>query len=188
MDEVKRYLNTISPISDSDWDFFSSKLQKVNLEKNSALLKVGEVENYLTFITKGIIRLYIPKEENDITFGFLFSNEFVTAYDSFITRNPSSYQIESLTDVVLWKISYDNLQEVYDQTKVGNFIGRKMAENMFLIKSKRELSLLSKTAKERYLDLFLERPNLLKHIPLKYLSSYIGITPQALSRIRKRIT
>ncbi|MEM9078487.1 MAG: Crp/Fnr family transcriptional regulator, partial [Bacteroidota bacterium] len=76
----------------------------------------------------------------------------------------------------------------YKKTESGNIIGRRMAEKMFLIKSKREIALLSKTAKERYLDLFQERPKLLKQIPLKYIASYIGVTPQALSRIRKRIT
>jgi len=59
---------------------------------------------------------------------------------------------------------------------------------MYLRKSKRELSLLSQTAEERYLSLFSDRPKLLKQIPLKYIASYIGVTPQALSRIRKRIT
>ena len=63
-----------------------------------------------------------------------------------------------------------------------------MAEKMFLLKSKRELSLLNKSAEERYLNLFTERPILLQQIPLKYIASYIGVTPQALSRIRKRIS
>lgn len=93
-----------------------------------------------------------------------------------------------MTETILWQISNKDLQEVYKRTKNGNIIGRKMAENMYLIKSKRELSLLSKTAEERYLNLFSDRPELLKQIPLKYIASYIGVTPQALSRIRKRIT
>ncbi len=188
MREVKKYIDNISPINHSDWDFFSSKLQKEELKKNTILVKMGNVENYLSFISKGIVRFYIPKEENELTFGFSFKNEFVTAYDSFITQKPSLYQIETLTDTILWRISFLDLEEVYKKTEIGNLIGRKMAENMFLIKSKREISLLNKTAEERYLDLFKERPNLLKQIPLKYISSYIGVTPQALSRIRKRIT
>ena len=140
------------------------------------------------FITKGIVRFYIPREESDLTFGFLFENEFVTGYDSLLTQTPSEYQIETLTDTILWKISHKDLEEVYERTGSGNIIGRKMAEKMFLIKSKRELSLLSKTAEKRYLDLFAERPKLLQQIPLKYIASYIGVTPQALSRIRRRIT
>lgn len=188
MTEIREYIDHISPMNEGDWDFFSSKLKKVQFDKNSTILKLGKIEKHLSFISKGIIRLYIPTEESDVTLGFLFENEFVTAYDSFLTQTPSEYEMESLTESVLWQISHKDLQEVYDKTENGNIIGRRMAENMFLIKSKRELSFLSKSAEERYLDLFMERPRLLRQIPLKYIASYIGVTPQALSRIRKRIT
>jgi len=188
MNEIRKFLDNISPMSDSDWEFFFSKLEEVKLGKNTTLLKVGKVENNLYFISKGIIRVFIPRDESDLTFGFLFDNEFVTAYDSLLTQSPSEYQIETITETILWKISNKDLQEVYERTSSGNIIGRKMAENMFLIKSKRELSFLSRTAEERYLDLFSDRPKLLQQIPLKYIASYIGVTPQALSRIRKRIT
>ncbi len=188
MNKIRKFIENITPINDADWQFFSSKLQEVKLKKHSVLLKFGEVENHLSFIVKGIIRFYVPREESDLTFGFLFENEFVTGYDSFLTQIPSEYQIETLTETTLWQISREDLQEVYARTNSGNIIGRKMAENMFLIKSKRELSLLSKTAEERYLDLFSDRPKLLQQIPLKYIASHIGVTPQALSRIRRRIT
>ncbi len=188
MNEIRKFIENIEPMSDSDWQFFSSKLQKVKLKKNSLLLKIGEVEDHLCFMRKGVVRFYVPREDHDLTFGFLFENEFVTAYDSFLMRTPSEYQIETLSETILWKITHRDLEKVYEKTDCGNIIGRKMAENMFLIKSKRELSLLSKTAEERYLDLFTDRPKLLQQIPLKYIASYIGVTPQALSRIRSRIT
>lgn len=85
-------------------------------------------------------------------------------------------------------ISYNDLQEIYNKTAIGNLIGRLTAENLFITKSKRLQSLLDQTAEERYLSIFKERPQLLKEISLKYISSYIGVTPQALSRIRKRIS
>lgn len=188
MEEIKKYINNIASISETDWDYFSSKLHKTSLDKNSIILEVGSIENYISFISEGVVRFYIPKEEIDLTFGFLFENEFVTAYDSFITQNPSIYQIETLTKTTLWRISNEDLQKVYKNTSIGNLIGRRIAENMFLLKSRRELSLLNKSAEDRYLDLFSERPKLIKYIPLKYIASYIGITPQALSRIRKRIS
>lgn len=188
MNEIKKFIDNISPMNDSEWDFFSSKLQKARFDKNTTILKTGKIEKHLSFISKGIVRFYIPTEVSDVTFGFLFENEFVTAYDSFLTQTPSEYQIETLTETILWQISNKDLQDVYEKTKNGNIIGRKMSEKMFLLKSKRELSLLNKTATERYLDLFIDRPRLLKEIPLKYIASYIGVTPQALSRIRKGIT
>ncbi len=188
MEEIKKFIDTIYPMNDSDWVFFSSKLYREDFKKKSTLIAIGDIENHMSFLAEGIVRYYIPREESDLTFGFLFENQFVTAYDSFITQTPSQYQIETLTNATLWRITYQDLQEVYQKTESGNYIGRRMAENMFLIKSKREIALLSKTAEERYLHLFRERPNLIKEIPLKYIASYIGVTPQALSRIRKRIT
>jgi len=188
MIQIKEYLEQIVKLSDKDWELFSSKLKRVECKKRTTLVKVGEVENHLNFIEKGSIRLFIPKEENDITFGFCFKGQFMSAYDSFLTQLPSNYQTETLTETILWRLTFDDLKDIYAHTKIGNTIGRVTAENLFLMKSKRELSLLNDTAERRYLNLFTERPQLIKEIPLKYIASYIGVTPQALSRIRKRIS
>ncbi|MBU2940395.1 Crp/Fnr family transcriptional regulator [Lacinutrix sp. C3R15] len=188
--DFREYIEKTVPVSDADWQLFSSKLEKRVIKKKSKLLDVGETENYISFIEKGIARFLIPKEdkEKEITFGFCFKNEFISAYDSFLTRTPSLYQIEALSTLTIWSISYADLQEVYEKTAMGNLIGRLSSERLFLIKSKREQSLLNETAEERYLNLFTERPNLIKEVPLKYIASYIGVTAQALSRIRKRIS
>ncbi|MFT4684185.1 MAG: CRP-like cAMP-binding protein [Flavobacteriales bacterium] len=190
MEQIRKYLEKILEIDEKDWDIFSSKLKKRNFKKKSNLLIEGQVENYLSFIEKGVVRFLIPKEniEKEITFGFCFKDEFISAYDSFLTQTPSSYRLEALSGVTVWSITYNDLQEVYKQTQIGNMIGRFSSERLFLIKSKREQSLLNESAEQRYLDLFTERPNLIKEIPLKYIASYIGVTPQALSRIRRRIS
>lgn len=187
-DEIRKLLNKFTEQSDDDWKFFSAKLKTTSYPSKGVILKIGQVEKNLSFVEKGILRLYIPKIENDITFGFVFPGEFVSAYDSFLTQTPSQYQIQALTETKLWHINYNDLQDVYANTKIGNEIGRKNAERLFLTKSRRELSFLNKTPEERYLELFSERPELIQYIPLKYIASYIGVTPQALSRIRKRIS
>jgi CRP-like cAMP-binding protein len=189
MQQIKSYLDQIASISSSDWDFFTSKLQKRIIPKKSVFLKINEIENQISFITSGVVRLFIPKEdlEKEITFGFSFKNQFVSAYDSFLTQTPSAYQLQALCETTLLSISHSDLQLVYSTTQIGNLVGRLTAERLFLIKSKREQNLLNLTAEERYLRLFKERPELLNVIPLKYISSYIGVTAQALSRIRKRL-
>lgn len=182
-------MEEIAPVSDEDWSIFSSRLKKVEFKKKSVFLCVGQVERHISFIEKGEVRLIIPQEEDrETTFGFSFPGEFVSAYDSFLTQAPSLYELETLADTTLWRISYTDLAEVYQLTKSGNTIGRFIAEKLYLIKSKREQSLLKETPEQRYLNLFEERPNVIKQIPLKYIASYIGVTPQALSRIRKRIS
>tara|TARA_B100000795_G_scaffold269834_1_gene260638 strand:+ start:4664 stop:5296 length:633 start_codon:yes stop_codon:yes gene_type:complete len=187
--QIKAYLDQLATISNLDWDFFTSKLQRRVIQKKTIFLKLNDIENHISFIESGVVRLYIPKEnpEKEITFGFSFKNQFISAYDSFLTQKPSAYQLQTLSETTLLSISYNDLQEVYKRTQMGNFIGRLTAERLFLIKSKREQNLLNLTAEERYIGLFKERPELLKVIPLKYISSYIGVTAQALSRIRRRI-
>lgn len=188
MEKLKVYLNNIVPLEEKEWQLFASKLKLKNLKKNDFLLNIGEVENNISFIATGAVRLFIPREDRDITFGFVFENEFVSAFDSFITRDVSSYTVQALTDISFWKMSYDDLESIYNELIMGDRIGRKIIENLLLIKSRRELALLTKTAEERYLDLFKDRPRLIKEIPLKYISSYIGVAPQSLSRIRAKIS
>ena len=190
MHQIKLYLDKIASISSSDWNFFISKLHRRIITKKSVFIKVNQIENHISFIESGIVRLFIPRDnpEKEITFGFSFKNQFVSAYDSFLTQSPSNYQLQTLTETALLSISYKDLQSVYKSTQIGNLIGRLTAEDLFLIKSKREQDLLNLNAEQRYLKLFKERPELLKSVPLKYISSYIGVTAQALSRIRKRLT
>ena len=189
MQQIKTYLDQIATISSLDWDFFISKLKRRVISKKSVFLKVNEVEDHISFIESGIVRHFIPKDnpEKEITIGFSFKNQFISAYDSFLNQSPSTYQLQALTDTTILCLTYKDLQSVYKSTQIGNLIGRLIAEGLFLKKSKREQNLLNLSAEERYLNLSKERPELLKVIPLKYISSYIGVTAQALSRIRKRL-
>ncbi len=167
MQQLKLYLDKITSISSSDWSFFISKLQRRVITKKSVFIKVNQIENHISFIESGIVRLFIPKDnpEKEITFGFSFENQFVSAYDSFLTQSPSNYQLQALTETTVLSISYKDLQSVYKSTQIGNLIGRLTAEDLFLIKSKREQNLLNLNAEQRYLQLFKERPELLKFVP-----------------------
>lgn len=189
MEQIRQYFEkTIQlKLTDKDWNIFSSKISRQEFPKNKTVIRTGEIEEYLSFIETGIIRYYIPKPDNELTFAFVFEGHFASAYDSFLTRKSSVYEGQTLVKTTLWRLSYKDLQTIYHETEIGDKIGRMASEDLFLKKFKRELSLLNETAEQRYRNLFNEQPHLLQHIPLKYIASYIGVTPQALSRIRKRI-
>ena len=133
MQQIKAYLDQIASISEQDWDFFTSKLQRRILPKKTVFLKINEIENHISFIESGVVRLFIPKEnpEKEITFGFSFKNQFISAYDSFLTQQPSLYQLQTLIETTVLSISYNDLQEVYKKTTIGNLIGRLTAERLF---------------------------------------------------------
>ena len=94
----------------------------------------------------------------------------------------------ALTDCRLYSISHENLQELYEKCEITKKLGRLATEFLLSKKVKREIHLLTKTPLERYEDLLREQPKYIQHIPLKYLASYIGVVPETLSRIRKRIS
>jgi CRP-like cAMP-binding protein len=188
MEFIKEYfLSKNIPINDKDWEEFTRKNIRTEYKKKDVILKVGEVENYLSFVEKGAARLFFVKENKDLTIRFVFNYQYLTAYDSFTQRTPSRCNVEALTDMVVWRVHYDDLQKLYSMHSVGNLIGRLIVENLYVEKLNREYSFLSETAGERYQKLITEQPTLFREIPLKYIASYIGITPQALSRIRRRV-
>ena len=186
--QVRKQFEQFVTIPDKDWEASTSKLVRREFPKKTIILKEGQVENYISFIEEGIIRFFIPKDGNELTFSFIFSDEMLCAYDSFLTRTPSTYCAETITHTILWSFTYADLQKLYKEVPLTNIIGRIASEEIYLKKAKREISLLNDSAEERYLKLFSDKRNLLHFIPLQFIASFIGITPQALSRIRKRIS
>lgn len=85
MNKFRIYIDQVAKVSDEDWNLFSSKLRRKEFFKKSQILEIGQVENEISYVEEGVVRLFIPKEdsEKEITFGFCFQNEFVSAYESF---------------------------------------------------------------------------------------------------------
>lgn len=190
MDEIYLYLQTHFGITYKDWEIIASKMYIEKFKKKEIILQPGGQEEHLSFLSKGVLRFFIPTEENketDITYDFMFEKKFACADESFITRTPSIYGIEALTDVLLYRFTYNDLQDIYKKTESAERIGRIAHQNLFLERSQRLYSFLRYSAKERYQNLFKENPILIKQIPQKYIASYLGITPQALSRIKRQI-
>jgi CRP-like cAMP-binding protein len=188
MDSFFKVMTSIIEIDETDKTLIASLLKPKEIEKGTILLRQGDVEKSVAFIEYGIFRHYtIARDGKDISLLFTFENWFVGEMSSFLTQSPSYYFIEALTDAKIWQLSYDNLQKLYLHTTVGNKLGRIMMEQLYIRKAERERNLLMMNAEERYLDLIRQAPHILQNIPLKYIASYLGITPQALSRIRKNI-
>jgi cAMP-binding proteins - catabolite gene activator and regulatory subunit of cAMP-dependent protein kinases len=187
MGHIRAYYERVTELSESDWQYIAALFEYVKFSKGETITEQGNIEHFLYFIEQGIIRYYICDETVETTFDFCFEKAFASAYNSLITQTPSEYRLGALSNTVAWRISYENLQKMYDNTRIGNAVGRFLSEKLYITKSSRELALLRFTAKERYCRLLSERPEIIKHIPLKYIASYIGITPQALSRIRREI-
>jgi len=182
--KIKQAIDRFQPLEETEWEEFSEKLELKKLKKGDFLIREGQVENHIYFINKGATRNFFIKDGKDYTVDFQFTDEFVTAYYSLITRAPSSVFIELLEDSQLVAISVNFLNEFYTRYHNGEKIGRLIAEYQYVKRLRKEMDLLSLTAEERYAGLMQRNPTLIQNISIKHLASYLGIQPESLSRIR----
>lgn len=183
-------LSTGIRLTNEEQSFLCKNFERMELDKNDYLIRKGEAENYIYFIESGIFRHWLSDVDNDkeVTFGFSFSGEFANAYPSLKDREPPVFSAQALCRSVVWRLSRQNMAHLYKTSLNINKMMRVTLEYAFARKTTRELSLLRYTPEERYVRLLEGDKALLQNISLKYIASYIGITPQALSCIRKRIS
>lgn len=183
---LKIAFNKLVPLSEVEWAAIENCLLERSFPKGAFLCHHGKVERYLSIITSGTCRGFYNKDGEEVSVSFMFTNDYVSAYYSFLTNRPSLLAIQALTPVEVISISKTDLDRLCDTYKNAERIGRLNAERIYRRKEEREISLLTLSATQRYRELLDRHPKLLQHIPLKYIASYLGIQPASLSRIRKQ--
>ncbi len=187
-ENIVRFLNQLSPLDKEDMDEFLDKLKPLILEKGDIFVKTGKICSQIGFIVKGCMVCVYNKDGVDIIDEFSFENEFITDYPSFLRKMPAEKDIRCLEDTRLLTLLYEDLQALYDRKKSFERIGRLMAEAMFLNWHQKSVSFVLDDAETRYRKLIENRPNLMQRVPQYFVASYLGITPESLSRIRKNIS
>jgi len=186
--QVRGFISSIVPFSDKDWSLFDKRLVYKEFEKNEILLRTGEVENYMYFLVEGVTRIFQYKNDIEYTLRFNFPIVPFNSYASFISRTPSLINVEALTDIKVLRMSYNDIQSLYEESKMAERVGRRMLELLYVEREIKELQMHSKTAEDYYFELIKSNKGLTEQIPQKHIASYLGITPESLSRIRKKIS
>lgn len=182
---IHQAINKLQPLTETEWNSFSEKLTVKTLAKGDFIIQAGQIENHIYFINSGATRNYFTREDKEYTVDFQFAGEFVTAYYSLITREPGTVNIELLESTEVVVIAYTDLKEFYNRYHNGERIGRLIAEYQYVRRLRREMDLLALSAEERYAQLMQRNPTLIQTLSVKHVSSYLGIQPESLSRIRK---
>lgn len=173
----------------AETDFFISLLQAKTIKRKGFLLTAGEVCKYETFITRGCLRTY-SLGNNGMEHVVAFAVEDWWAGDlySFFTQTPATFSIDALEDTEVLQISKPNLEKLYEQVPKFERFFRLIIQNAFVAKQQRIMQTLSFTAEERYLHFINKYPQLEQRIPQKQVAAYIGITPEFLSMLRRKLT
>lgn len=180
-------INKIINLSEEEYEQFHSYTQTVKLKRKELLLSEGDICKYSYFVSKGCLRYFYSVDGHEHTGQFFFENNWYTDLESFLTGKPSRQNIEALEPTQILTISKDSLEKLYLLNPKFERFGRLMAERAFIGIKQRTEMLTNQSAEERYINLIRDRPKVIERIPQHYIASYIGIQPQSLSRIRKKL-
>jgi CRP-like cAMP-binding protein len=180
----EQYLRATIELPAEEWAFLVPRLHFQTLDKQEVWQAAGQVHSHIAFIETGVLRTFLVANGRENTSGFFVAGSIAGAFTSFLTQTPSSWTLQALTPCRLVSISYDLLQELYARHSCWLRLGMRMMETQFLHKCRRETAFLLTPAAERYAALRQQFPTLEQQVPQYYLASYLGITPETLSRVR----
>jgi signal-transduction protein with cAMP-binding, CBS, and nucleotidyltransferase domain len=165
------------------WQNFEKLGEVKKFPKETILKEANTTEKYFNIIIEGSGGNLIWKKNNFVCIDIGFENDFLIDFMSFTLQRPSPIEVRLFEDSTVFRISYQNFQQTFNPGNYGEKMTRLAAESSFINKQQQQIDLLTKTAKERYLELLNTKKGI-ERTQLKYLASYLGITPQSLSRIR----
>ncbi|RYG40171.1 MAG: Crp/Fnr family transcriptional regulator [Chitinophagaceae bacterium] len=185
--QLLQYLSSVQAFSSEELEVIGSYFSLKKLLKEEYLLREGQVCNQIAFIEKGLL-LYtrITDSGEEKACDFAKEQDWVTQYNSFITRTPSALSIKALEETEIYTVSFEKLNALYDRFPPFERIARQLIERFFIQAVQRTDDLQNLGASARYEKLLNENPAILQRVPQYFIASYLGITPQSLSRIRKK--
>ena len=189
INNFKNFIKQIATISDKEFDETVIFFQEQTLQKGDFFVKQGKVCRHIAFILKGALRtFYINDKGEETTSCFCTPDGFTTSYKSFILQQPSTLSIQALEDTELLVIDYDHLHKLYSTSNAWQTIARTITEREYMAMEQYASVLNNETAKEKYLRLLKEQPNVLQKANVEDIASYLGVTRRTLSRIRQEIS
>ncbi len=184
-----QFITKYVEFNDDELTDFNSKCTKVEFSKGTYIMKAGEVQKNLYFITKGIIRNYIENSKGEIKiFNFRSESMVVTGYASYNYEDnlKSLVNVQCLEDCVLIKVPFDAINYVINHIKLGDRLGRFMAEAHVVQMMQYVIQRDTMTIIERLENIDKNFPNIHQRVPQYMIASYLGITPVHLSNLKKK--
>ena len=185
---IFKNINRFVSLSLSERERVSAIIRTTKIRKRQYIDQPGYISAYRNYVVKGAFRSYfIDNEGKEHTVQIAIEDWFVSDFYSYITQTPATLFVEALEDSILFQLPYTEIESLCAEIHALSEYFRITTERAFAFSRKRALANLSMTATERYLDLQKRYPDIVNRVSQKVVASYLGITPEFMSRLRKNI-
>tara|TARA_R110000868_G_scaffold36900_6_gene130532 strand:+ start:4682 stop:5263 length:582 start_codon:yes stop_codon:yes gene_type:complete len=187
-EQLEKSIREKVTLSNEEFELCKTFFIPKKIRKKQTLLLEGDVCTYNTFVEKGILRSYTTDEKgNENVIQFAFEGWWITDLSSFLTGGNSTYTIEALEDSELLLLTTTARESLMNAVPTFERYQRILLQNAYIALQTRINSALTATAEEKYLKLTASYPDIVTRIPQHMVASYLGLTPETLSRVRKQI-
>ncbi|MFD2968121.1 Crp/Fnr family transcriptional regulator [Sphingobacterium bambusae] len=186
MIQLTRAFSVMFDISETEAQVFSSKFSPELLPKNAYFLQTGERCNKFSFISSGLVRVFAETEKREVTQWIGDAGHFLTDISSFMFREPARWNIRALSETTLWTLSYADYLQFEKELPAWNMLEKRFVAKCFSVMENRIFDFIALSTEERYARYFAQYPNHFNQVPLQYIASLLGMSPETLSRIRAK--
>ncbi|WP_316828728.1 Crp/Fnr family transcriptional regulator [Pedobacter miscanthi] len=187
MNELENYIQHYFSIDPDDCRKVASLFKVEQLEKGAYWQKAGSRCEKMSFISSGILRVFVTQSKREVTQWIGTSGYFMTDISSFLFGQPARFNIQALTDTLVFTVARSQYIELGKLIPKWNEFEKMFISKCFVVMESRIFDLISLSAEEHYTKLFDQQRELFNQVPLQYLASMLGMTPETFSRIRKKM-
>lgn len=186
---IKSFFQQFELLDETEIDQIVAQTTSQRIKKGEFFISEGFISQEVAFVKEGFFRHFIRDTSGEEkTYCLTFPNQMIAAYSSFISGDKTKEYIQAISNSEILILSKKSLENIFIDSVNWLKFSRLITENEYIELEKRIFSLLNDSAKKRYLDLLENKPQYIQQIPLKYLSSYLGVSQRHLSRLRREIS
>ncbi len=184
IDTARNYVSKFVALSEDEFSVLAQMLEIRDFDKKQQITRLGEVEHYMNFVGKGLARKFFLKNTEEMITQIAKENDFINAFESFLSGAPSEFIVETIEPTTFISISKENVEKLYLASPKMERLGRLLITRQFLIVQQWEYDRMRFDSHERFINFIKENPDLLQRVPQKYLASYLNIKPETFSRLK----